>query len=820
LISLEQFGRDLYFGFRNLRRSPGFTLVALVSLALGIGVNAAIFTLLNGLVLKTLPVPHPERVVEVQMFNRQSGDYEDFFSYPFYRELADRNTIFEKVTAQFGFSLFELQLPRRRERLNGQYVSGTYFDFLHASPYLGRLLNANDDDTSGAHPVCVLSYQLWRKTFGGNPRIIGTTISLNDKRVEVVGVTTPQFTGLGLQNAPDIELPTSAADYFWRFLHRDDPHSVLFQIMARLKPGISEQTASERLTALAKRITQSFPGDGSNAGFETYRVKPAPRGFDEQAGMAHPLVVLMSTVALVLWIACLNLANLLLARGQVREREFAMRFSLGASRWRIVRQLLIEHAYLAAGGAVLGLGMASGLVSFLLAEFNQGKSYGRLDLSLDLRVVVFTALVAAIAMLLFGTMSAWIAATVQPGSSLQGAAKGATSQGRTSKMRRSLFLLQVTLTMVLLSAAGLFEHSLRNLRTIDVAADPDHLVLAEINLLSGNGTLYAPESIFDDLQQRVLQMPAVVSAAYGFPSPFSGALIVSSVETPGKQSGTSSALQSFWVYLSPNYFQTVGIPVLAGRDFAAADRQGSAPVAIVNQKFASTYFPGQNPLGRQFKSGIDSGKLFTVVGIARDLPFLEITEASKNMAYKPMLQSPRDRLVLTTRVRGNPELFERQLTDLIHHLIPAMPLEQFKTMALQRDSSIAQQRMLALLSNMFGILALVLSAVGLYGLVSYSVARRTREIGIRVSVGATPFDVLSLLFREHLTLVLAGAAAGSILALSADRFVRGLLYGVPATDVTSLYVAAAILFSVAVVATLVPASRATHIDPAEALRSE
>ena len=244
---LEQLGRDLHFGFRNLRRSPEFALVALLSLALGIGVNAAIFTLLNGLVLETLPVSHPERVVEVQAFNRSLGDYENFFSYPFYRELAARNTIFEKVTAQFGFGMLDLQFSERRQRLNGVYVSGTYFDFLQATPYLGRLLTADDDGTAGAHRVCVLSYQLWRNAFGGNPRIAGTMISLNDKPVEVVGVTKPEFTGLELQNAPDLELPMAAVDYLALSMHRDDAHSHWSQIMARLKPGISAQSASGHL---------------------------------------------------------------------------------------------------------------------------------------------------------------------------------------------------------------------------------------------------------------------------------------------------------------------------------------------------------------------------------------------------------------------------------------------------------------------------------------------------------------------------------------------------------------------------------------------
>ena len=820
LMPVEQFGHDLRYAFRNLRRSPGFALIALLSLALGIGVNSAIFTMLNGLVLKTLPVPHPERLVQVEVFNGPLGEYENFFSYPFYRDLIARNTVFAEVTAQFGFSLFELQFSDRRERVNGVYVSGSYFEFLHAAPYLGRLLNTTDDGAVGANPICVLSYQLWRTKFGGNPHIIGTTIPLNNKRVEVVGVSRPEFTGLSLQDAPDLELPLSALDTLAQSMHRDDPDSGWLQIIGHLRPGVSQQEASERVTALGNRIAQALSHHNPAEGHNRYRLKPAPQGFDEQAGMVHPLTVLMSTVSVVLLIACLNLANLLLARGQARERETAMRISLGANRWRVARLFLLESAYLAVGGALAGLTVAHGLVWFLLAEFNKGKIYGRVNLSLDLRVIFFTAIVAGIAMLLFSSVPIWMASTVQPGQRLQGTSKGVTSQGGTARLRRSLLLLQVTFTMVLLFAAGLFGRSLHNLRTINIAEDPDHLVLAEINLLSANGKLYAPESVLSEIEQRVRQMPFVASTAFGFPSSLSGALLASTVKIPGRRSLASSTNQSFWAYISPHYFQTLRTPLLTGRDFTSADRKGSAPVVIVNKQFARTYFPNQDPLGKQFTSGWDSAKLLTIIGVSQDLPLVGLTEEPKAIVYQPMLQSPSDRQVLTIRVLRNPDAFQRQLTKLIHNAIPAMPLQPFQTMAIQRDASIAQQRMLALLSSTFGALALTLSAVGLYGLVSYSAARRTREIGIRVSVGAKPTDILSLFLREHLTLVFGGTIIGSLLAFSLDHFVSSLLYGIPRVDLPSFFGAAAILFMIAAVATIVPATRASHVNPTEALRSE
>lgn len=816
--ALEQLGRDFVFGLRNLRRSPGFTLVALFSLVFGIGVNAAIFTLLNGLVLETLRVRHPERVMEVQAFNQPLNEYQNFFSYPFYRELAENSAIFDAVTAQWP-SQFQLSRQDGSTTVSSVYVSGSYFRFLSASPYLGRLLTEADDAGTGGGRVCVLSYKLWTTKFSADPQVVGKAIDLEKKPVEVVGVTGPEFTGLSLQNQPDVTVPMAALNYLTGGMDRDSPHILWLQILAKLKAGIDLPLASQRLNSLATRITETLPKDRPDSGITSYRLKAAPRGFDRWDAMSRPLFVLMSTVALVLLIACLNLANLLLARGQERELEIATRLSLGASRWRVARQLLIENIHLAAGGALLGLGLANILIAFLLREFNKGKTYGLLDVSLDTRVIVFTALIAVGAVLLFGAVPAWLASNAQPANSLQGRRMAAGRKGQTAYLRRSLFVIQVVLTMVLLFGAALFERSLRNLRAVQVGSDPDHLILADITFGGALGQSGVTDTFLDELRNRVVAIPGMVSVAYGAPSPLSGLMLASSVDIPGR-TPNNSALQSFWTNISPNYFRTLGLPLLAGRDFTAADRDGSPRVAIVNQKFVSTYFPGENPLGKQFRGGMNGNGPVTIVGVVANLPSLELTEERKNMVYTPLLQSPREWQVLTVRVRGNPEGFEHQLADLIHNIAPAMPLQQLKTMAVQRDSSIARQRLLALLSSMFGALALFLSAVGLYGLVSYSVARRTREIGIRVSVGASPVRVFALFLRENLALVVMGTIAGAVLALGATRLVRSLLYGVPNIDLSSLYIAAALLFAVALAATLIPASRAMHVDPAEALRSE
>jgi len=816
---LEQLLRDLYFAFRSLRRTPGFTLVALLSLALGIGVNAAIFTLLHALVLETLPVPHPERIVEVQVFNKPLQNYQNFFSYPFYSEIKAQNGIFDAVTAQWGMNAFQLQVPSGETTINGIYVSGTYFQFAHAAPFLGRLLSSEDDGAVGAHPVCTISFQLWKR-LGADSQVIGSTVRINDKPLRVVGVTQPDFTGLSLQNPPDIEIPMAMVGYVGR-LQRDDARMLWLSILAHLKPGISVGEASDRLNAFAKRMVETLPGDGPYDRNADYRVKPAPRGFDDFSSMSRPLVVLMSAVALVLIIALLNLANLLLARGQEREREIAMRLSLGASRWRVIRQLLIESGWLALGGAALGYGLAAGVVNLLVLEFNKGKTYGRLDVAPDLHVLAFTALLATAAVLLFGLVPAWLASGVHPQTSLKGASQGSVTQPRRSRLRKSLLFVQLVLTMVLLVAAGLFEHSLRNLRTINIGADPDHIVMADLTLASEAGKRYAPVSLLNDLQSRVSQMSDVVSVAYGVPGLLSGAMFSSSVSIPGKSELSSTALQTLFSEVSSNYFRTVGIPLIVGRDFNATDRQGSAPVAIVNERFAATYFPHEKALEKQFKGAV-SGQtdLATIVGVVKDMPYFNLRDSPKSMVYRPMLQTESSWQVLTVRVRRNPEIFERELARIIHNLAPEMPLQEFKTVALQRDAGIARDRVLAILSTLFALLGLALSAIGLYGLISYSIAKRVKEVGIRVSLGANSSDILKLFLTENLSVVVAGAVTGGLLALVGARLLRGLLFGVPATDASSLYVASGALLVIAFLSSLVPAVRAARIDPAEALRTE
>jgi len=817
---LEQFLQDTRYALRGLGRAKGFLAMATISLALGIGVNTTIFTLVNAIVLKNISVPHADRVVQIeQRILGPSGDFFGSFSYPFYRELRRRGEIFDGLIAAWS-KPYGIREGGSERTIYALYVSGSYFSFTAARPYLGRLLDENDDSAEGASPVCVISYRLWSSMFGQDPRAIGRSIRLGDHRLEIVGVTGPGFAGTDLQREYDVEIPMSMTHYMG-LMHRDSANVSWLWILARLKEGIRPETASDRLTVLGNQISEMMPKDAPNVGKSAFRAKPSPRGFDEfSTRLRAPLAVLMTTVALVLLVACLNLANLLLARGHRREREVALRLSLGASRWRILRQLMVENFYLAAAGGILGGVAAVALVRLLLREFNKGQVYEQLHVSTDQNVLWFALGLVILTMLAFGLVPAWLASGVSPHGALQGDGRGAMGTRPRSLLRRALITAQVALTVILVFGAALFGRSLRNLRTIDVGLQPEQLLLADLSLDSDTGNRLAPPDFTKEVVERLGQMPGVQSAAYGVPGILSGAMFGGTVQVVGRAESHTNDLTNYFSFVSPGYFRTVGIPVVAGREFDQTDRKGSQPVAIVNEEFVHVYFPKEDPVGKQFLGGFSGKEALTIVGVVKTMPYFELRQPDQVMVYQSASQYPQGWQVLHVRVRGNPQAFERQIRDLIHDAAPQMPLHEIRTMALVRDATIARERMLALVSTLFGILALSLSAVGLYGLISYSVAARTREVGIRISVGASQAGILRLFLQESLTLVAIGLAAGCLCSLAGARLLQSLLFGLQVEDPLTVGMTVATLMVTALVSTIVPAARATRIDPASALRHE
>lgn len=805
---------DAHFVARALRRNPGFAVVALLSAALGIGVNSAIFALFQAFVLDTLPMSGAGRVAAVDTSGGMAGGYSNLHGYAAFREIAAKSDLFEAATAQAA-RIFDLQTPSLARRVDGLLVSGSYFSFLGATPLLGRLLT-EQDDAQGSDPVCVIGYRLWSEVFHGDPTIVGRSIRVDGRSLEVIGVTRPEFTGLGLQDPPDMEVPTAANGEYLSGMRRDRPGVKWLAILVLLKRGITAGAASVQLTELAAQLEPAVP----RSQLPAYRVVMAPRGLDPWGSrLGRPAAVLLCAVLTVLVIACLNLTNLFLARAQDREREIALRLALGSTKAGIFRVFLLESAAIVAAGCAIGWLVSQLLTGALVAEFNKGKAAGLIAISNHWQVLLFAASLGAAMSLVLASGPAWLASGAMPIVSLRGSQPGALIASAGARLRRGLLFVQITLTMVLVMAAGTFGRSLRNLRLIDVGTNPDTLILIRMTLAAGGQPL-SPPGFLDDLLARVRQMPSVRSAAYGTGGVISGAQFSGPVQIPGDQLGSGRRREAFNSYVGPGYFYTVGIPVLAGREFNDADNRVSPSVAVVNQAFANTYFPGGNPLGRSFSvPGADTTPA-VIVGVVRNMPYFQLRDTQSASVFRLMRQGPDSWARLIVRSAGEPPAIGRDVRSLIHALAPRLPIDQVETLANSRDAAIARERMLAVVSALFALLALVLAAAGAYGLTAYSVARRTLEIGVRVALGAQPFDVIWLFVRENLRLIVAGLLAGLLIALAAARSIRSLLYGVPSTDWASLALAGLALVVVSLTATLIPLLRSLALDPARALRDE
>jgi len=811
-VGLEQAAQDLRHACRSLRQSPSFAIVALLSLALGIGVNTAVFTLVNGILLKTLPVPDPHRLVEVQIESRSSETPAVFtqYSYPTIRELRRQTALFADV---IGFSprraLLDAKGDTRSVEL--EMVTGRYFTFFNARPALGRLLEEADDQVEGAARVCVLSYPAWQSYFGGDPHILDRAIRIDGVPLQVVGIARPDFAGAELQQRYDVwvttalssvltPIPREAGNYFW------------LSALARLQPGISAPQAAARLQA-ADPVQQGVPFAKRRT--ETYRLADASRGFDRfRSELRDPLLLLLSTVTLVLLVACANLANLLLARAHERRAEFAVKLALGIGRWRLLRQLLIESLLLALGGGAAAVFGSVELTRFLLALFNGRNRFQTLDVHLDGRVLLFTLAVCVLTALVAGLYPAWRASRLDAGAGL---APASTAGLRRSGVRRSLILVQVTLAVILLFGASLFTHSLRNLKTVDLGFDIDRVLSVDIahNGPAGSGALAANAAaanasrlVFSTVLERVRRLPGVDSASLG--SYFSGLRMTDNLHLPGR------TIPVMWEDAGPGYFQTMRMSLLRGREFTETDRSGSAPVVIVSQSVAAQAWPGGDPIGQRLPSGAE------VVGVAGDRKYT-VREPAEAVVYRPIAQGPgmfAGGSSLVIRCRASLAAVERDVRQIVRTAAPDYHISQAASLEQARDDLISQDRLLAFLSALFGGLGVTLAVIGLYGLVSYSVARRTREIGIRISVGAQGGDLVWLFLREILVLLAAGMLVGLPLALALARWIESMLYHVSPSDPAGIAATLALVALGGVTATWIPARRALHADPVRALRHE
>jgi predicted permease len=811
--------QDVKYGLRVLGRSPTFTGIAILTLALGIGANAAIFSLMNSVLLRPLPVEQAGRLVLFET----AGPYglNDTFNYPLYRDYRERNTVFSGFFC-FGDERFTLAGRGSGESLDGLIVSGNYFNVLGIRPALGRLL-APDDDRSGAAPVAVMSHRLWERRFAADPAIVGKSVVIDNHDFTVVGVAPEEFNGTLRGFVPalyvtmamqPIVMPVSGIDPL-----NDRRFTWLF-FMGRLKDGVGLGQAQASLRALAGQIHAAAP---MNTEPDVVLLDGSGGQGERVSGFEAPLLLLMGAVGLVLVIACANVANLLLARGEARRREVAVRLAIGASRARLLRQFLTESLLVAVAGGLLGAVLAVWLANWLVT-LHPPESLAALSIGagarLDWRVLGFLAAVTLVAGLVAGLAPAWQSARAPVTAGLKDDA-GARGRRRWN-LRDGLVVCQVALSLIVLVASGLTLRSLARTESIDPGFEPAKLLLAPFDL--GNSG-YSPERghvFLKELRRRAAAMPGVESASVAVVSPLSGNGMRWTVF--GADGHVFDKKPNFdFDVVAPDYFHTLHIPLLAGRDFDSRDTDNSPPVVIVNRAGARRLWPGQNPIGRHLMlPSIPPGKLLNleVVGVVGDSKYRNLLDPVAPAMYLPFAQRYRGHGTLIVRTAGAPGAMSGSARKLLASLDPSVPVGGVTTMREQESRSLYQARMIALLLAAFGLLSLALAVVGIYGVSSYTVARRTQEIGLRMALGARPEEVLGMVLRQGAKLAIMGIGAGIVAALGLTRLMRSLLYGTSAADPFTFAAMAVLLAAVAVAACYIPARRATRIDPITALRHE
>ena len=826
--------QDLRYACRTLRKSPLFTTVAVFSLALGIGANTAIFTLINQLILRLLPVQHPEELVLLTSRGSHYGSNtgSNAISYPMYQDFRDKNQVFSSMFCRYGMTM-SLSSEGHTELVSGELVSGNYFPVLGVGAAIGRVFTASDDLYQDSHPLAVLSYSFWKTRFAGDRGVIGRRVVLNGYPFTVVGVSREGFEGVEPGTAPQVRIPMMMKREVtggpWYSLN--DRRGRFVQAFGRLKPGETLTAAKAGLQPLFHQILQMEVQDKAFAKATEYTkqqflkmwmdVLPAANGRSFlRRQFANPLFALMAVVALVLLIACSNVANLLIARAAARQKEIAVRLALGASRGRLILQLLEESLLLSVAGGVAGLGLAILMVKTLISYLPAGVSELTLSSTPDLRVLGFTAGISVVTGLLFGLVPALQSTRPQLAGTLKdqaGSVVGGTSVG----LRKALVVLQVSLSLLLLIGAGLFIQSLRNLKGLNPGFRTDSLVTFSVDP-SLNG--YKPArslQFYRQLQERLEALPGVTSAGLAVIPVLDGNEWDSSVSVEGYNTKQGEWIDPHMQFCTEGFLDTMGIPVLQGRGFTLRDDEAAPKVGIINEKFARRYFGNASPVGRHVGMGGNPGtKLdIEIVGVVRDTKYESMREEVPYELYRPYRQV--DFVIGMTgyvRTHGDPANLFASIRQTVHEVDANVPVFGMRTLEQQMDKSLMTERLLATLSTIFGCLATLLAAVGLYGVMAYVVARRTREIGIRMALGASGGSVVWLVMREVLLLAGIGVAVGGPAAWAVTRLVETQLFGIQAADPRTMIAAAVGIAAVAAISGFLPARRATTIDPMLALR--
>jgi putative ABC transport system permease protein len=804
--------KDLQYGIRMLAKTPGFTLVAVLSLALGIGVNTTVFSLLDAVLLRSLPIQHPEQIVDIAT-RVAGGEPHNDFSYPLYTGLRDHNESLSGMVA-YSDTNFGLAVGDQTERIRGEAVSANYFSVLGVQPIIGSAFAAGDE-RAGAPRAAVISDALWTRRLQRDPSVLQKTIILNGRTFSIVGVAPRGFAGLrrGMTSDVWITLPQKA-DFEDNPKLMTSPNLSWLNLTGRLKPGTSIEQAQAQLSALLPGVSEDARTSGNWGALLT----EAAGGNDAYvAELARPLKLLFLAVGLILAIACANVASLLLARARTRGKEIGIRLALGASRRRIVRQLLTENLLLSLAGGVLGLLMAFWSSELASSLWTTGDDALSLDVSPNARVLLFTLVVSVLTVLLFGVVPALRASRVDLVPMLKDATSATPVFRRGPSLNGLLVVTQVTLSLILLAGAGLFLRSLWKLQAIEKGFTGDNVLAMSLNMeLQGyddkrGAQFYA--AAFDTLSSA----PGVqsVSLASALPVSAGGSRMDLGANTTKPAVDRPVAIEI--VSVAPRFFETTGLLLLRGRDFRRLDTDKSTQVTIINETMAKRFWPETDPVGQSFSDGQAA---YEVVGVARDTKYRNLREGPRNTMYQPLTQWYRPSMNLLVRTAGDPAKIAPVIQTQLHALEPALTVFNTRTLYEHVGRSLYIERMESMLLAFFGLLALVLTAVGIYGVVAYSVAQRTRELGIRMALGAQRKDVLKLILRQGLVLVAWGSAIGLVACYWLSRLVSSQLYGVSPSDPATLVSVAVLLAAVALIASYIPARRATKVDPLVALRYE
>ena len=821
---LETLLQDMRYALRNLRAKPGFAATAILSLALGIGANTAIFSILNAVMLRSLPVADPQRLVQLQTATGQSS-----FTNPIWEEVRDHQQAFAGALA-FDSDQFDLASGGESHFAQGLWASGDFFRVLGVPALRGRVFTTGDDVHGGgpAGPVAVISYAFWKSHFGGDAGIVGKTIRLDRHPFTIIGVTPPWFTGLDVEQHYDVAIPIGCEPILHTDLSALQERSWWWlRILGRLKPGEAIQEADARMKALAPEVNRAtLPGAASPQIQErysrrTFAVRPAATGFSyTRIDYRAALFTLMAVVGLVLLIACANMANLLLARAAARQREITIRMAIGAGRRRVIRQLISESLLLSAWGAAGGLLFAIWGSRLLVHLISTTRSELQLDTTPDVRVLVFTMGIALLTALLFGLAPALRATQVCPQNALQEHARGVV--GNRYTLGRALVSGQVALCLMLLVGAGLFVGTFRNLMNIDLGFTRHNVLLVGADMLQANISRDRRTQVTSEVVERLRALPGVADASSSIMTPIGRGQWDHIVKPEGYTAKSQDDTLVYFNRVSPGYFETLRTPILVGRDFSAHDDLDAPPVMIINESAARRFFAGQSPIGKTIatESGhMGKSTVYQVIGVVRDAKYAWVDENNSLTAYLAAGQddSPKSGVNFEIRTDVPAESLIPQVRASIEQVDRGISLE-FRSLETQVDDSLLRPRMVALLSAFFGGLALLLAVIGLYGVTAYGVARRQAEIGIRMALGAQPGTVVWLVLREVAVMLTIGTALGLAGSLAAGRLIASLLFGLKANDALALAPAALILATATGLAAYWPARRAARLDPMNALR--